>query len=283
MKSRAKLDKIGKNLSKNIEMLPLILYSLTVGVALFFLINTSLKSPMEYMVNKAGFPNNWTLGNFVEVISKTYFLRWIFNSTVITIGSVGIAALTSILLSYGFSSFRFKFRNTAFSIVSAFMVIPPIVLIGPLHELLSNLRMTDTYWGTISVYIIFIIPFWTFFLTRFFMSVNKSVIDSARIDGCTDLILLFKIILPLTKAPIATLAIVSTLYVWNDLLISLVFLQKDALRPLMVGLTIFTGHYYVNVPGIFAGLIISVIPMLIFYMFVVRVFEPGVLSGSTKE
>ncbi len=274
-----KFNKVKKSISKNIGILPLIIYSLSIVITLFFLVITSLKSPMEYMVNKIGLPDNWTLFNFVEVFSKTYFLRWIFNSALITIFSVGIAAFMSILLSYGFSSFRFKFRSTTFSIVSAFQVVPPIVLIGPLHELLSSLKMTNTYWGAISIYIIFIVPFWTFFLTRFFMSINKGIIDSAKIDGCTDFKLLFKIISPLAKAPIMTLAIVSTLYVWNDLLIGLVFLQKDILRPLMVGLTIFKGYYYINVPGTFAGLIVSVIPMLIFYIFVARIFQPGVLSG----
>ncbi len=278
-----KSNKVKKSISKNIGILPLIIYSLSIVITLFFLVITSLKPPMEYMVNKIGLPNNWTLFNFVEVFSKTYFLRWIFNSALITIFSVGIAAFMSILLSYGFSSFRFKFRSTTFSLVSAFQVVPPIVLIGPLHELLSSLKMTNTYGGAISVYIIFIVPFWTFFLTRFFMSINKGIIDSAKIDGCTDFKLLFKIIFPLAKAPIMTLATVSILYVWNDLLISLVFLQKDILRPLMVGLTIFKGYYYVNVPGTFAGLIISVIPMLIFYIFVARIFQPGILSGSIKE
>ena len=278
-----KLYKKGKYFRKIMEMFPLILFFLTVVGSLFFLINTSLKSPSEYMVNKIGLPNSPTLGNFKEVFSKTYFLRWVFNSILITAGTLVVSAFISILVSYGFSSTRFKFKNTAFAMVSAFMVVPPIVLIGPLHELLSKLKMVNTYYGTISVYIIFIVPFWTFFLTKFFMSINKSIIDSAKIDGCTDFGLLFKIIIPLSKAPIMTVATVSTLWVWNDLLISLIILQRDSLRTLIVGLTIFKGWYSTNVPATFAGLIIATIPMLIFYIVGQRFFRKGILSGSVKE
>lgn len=278
-----KLHKKKIYLSKIIEMLPLILFSITVIVSFFFLIITSLKFQNEYIVNKTGLPINITLANFLEVISKTYFLRWLFNSITITVLSLAFGGFIAILISFGFSSYQFKFRNTAFAIVSSLMVVPPIVLIIPLYELLSKLQMINTYYGTISVYVSWIIPFWTFFLAKFFGSINKSVIESAKIDGCSDIKLLFKIILPLSKAPIITLTTVSTLWVWNDLLISLIFLQKDSYRTLMVGLTVFKGVYSSNVPATFAGLIIATIPMLIFYIFGQRFFRKGVLSGAVKE
>lgn len=278
-----KLHKKKIYLSKIIEMLPLILFSITVIVSFFFLIITSLKFQNEYIVNKTGLPINITLANFLEVISKTYFLRWLFNSITITVLSLAFGGFIAILISFGFSSYQFKFRNTAFAIVSSLMVVPPIVLIIPLYELLSKLQMINTYYGTISVYVSWIIPFWTFFLAKFFGSINKSVIESAKIDGCSDIKLLFKIILPLSKAPIITLTTVSTLWVWNDLLISLIFLQKDSYRTLMVGLTVFKGVSSSNVPATFAGLIIATIPMLIFYIFGQRFFRKGVLSGAVKE
>lgn len=279
MKSRKKKIYFGKI----IEILPLILFSITIIGSLFFLIITSLKLKNEYIVNKTGLPVNITLANFSEVISKAYFLRWLLNSMIITIFSLVVGGFIAILLSYGFSSYKFRFRNNAFAIVSSLMVVPPIVLIIPLYELLSELQMVNTYYGTISVYISWIIPFWTFFLAKFFGSISKSIIESAKIDGCSDIKLLFRIILPLSKAPIMTLATVSTLWVWNDLLISLIFLQKDLYRTLMVGLTVFKGIYSTNVPATFAGLIIATIPMLIFYIFGQRFFRKGVLSGAVKE
>jgi len=269
--------------SKIIEILPLILFSITIIGSLFFLIITSLKLQNEYIVNKTGLPVNITLANFSEVISKAYFLRWLLNSMIITVFSLFVGGFIAILLSFGFSSYKFRFRNNAFAIVSSLMVVPPIVLIIPLYKLLSELQMVNTYYGTISVYISWIIPFWTFFLAKFFGSINKSIIESAKIDGCSDIKLLFRIILPLSKAPIMTLATVSTLWVWNDLLISLIFLQKDSYRTLMVGLTVFKGIYSTNVPVTFAGLIIATIPMLIFYIFGQRFFRKGVLSGAVKE
>jgi ABC-type glycerol-3-phosphate transport system permease component len=273
---------VSENRRTNAACVPLVLFSLTVFGSLFFLVTTSLKPQNEYIVNKVGLPVQPTLANFSEVLSRTLFLRWLLNSVIITAFALMIAFVVAVLLSYGFSSTEFKFKKFAFSVVSSLMVVPPIVLITPIYEMLANLRWINTYHGTVSADVSWIVPFWTFFLTRFFMAINKSVLDSARLDGAGDLTLLGRIILPLSKAPLMTLATVSTLWVWNDLLISLLFLQKDSLRTLMVGLTVFKGMYTTNVPATFAGLIIATLPMVLFYVFGQRFFIKSVISGAVK-
>jgi ABC-type glycerol-3-phosphate transport system permease component len=274
--------KAARAVTEALPILPLVLFSLTVLGCLFFLISTSLKSQNDYIVNKVGLPRQLTLVNFSEVLSKTLFLKWLFNSVIITTLALAVAFMVAVLLSYGFSSTEFKLKKFAFSVVSSLMVVPPIVLITPIYEMLANFKMINTYHGTVSVYVSWIVPFWTFFLTKFFMAMNRSILDSAKIDGATDLTLLARIILPLSKAPLMTLATVSTLWVWNDLLISLLFLQKDRLRTLMVGLTVFKGLYTTNVPATFAGLIIATLPMVFFYMFGQRFFIKSVISGAVK-
>jgi len=268
--------------SEAIPIIPLILFSLSVFGCLFFLIITSIKSQNDYIVNKVGLPRQLTLVNFSEVLSKTLFLKWLFNSVLITTLALAVAFMVAVLLSYGFSSTEFMLKKLAFSVVSSLMVVPPIVLITPLYEMLANFKWINTYHGAVSVYVSWIVPFWTFFLTKFFMGMNRSILDSAKIDGATDMTLLARIILPLSKAPLMTLATVSTLWVWNDLLISLLFLQKDRLRTLMVGLTVFKGLYTTNVPDTFAGLIIATLPMVLFYVFGQRFFIKSVISGAVK-
>jgi ABC-type glycerol-3-phosphate transport system permease component len=265
-----------------LKISPILMYSITVFICLFFLIITSLKSHQEYILNKIGLPHTFVITNFVTVLSQPLFVRWLLNSFILTFFSVLIGSSLAIPLSFGFSIYRFKFRNSTFAIVSSLMVIPPIMLIIPIYEVEAKLKLLNTYFGAIIVYAAWIVPFWTYFLTKFFSSIDRSIIDSARIDGCADFKLLLNIFIPLSKASLVTLTTVSTLWVWNDLLISLVFLQRDKLRSLMVGLTVFKGYYATNVPATFAGLIISTIPMLFFYIFAQRFFIKGVMGGAIK-
>jgi ABC-type glycerol-3-phosphate transport system permease component len=275
--------KIKKNVAITLKLIPLLLYTLTVIGSLYFLIVTSLKYKRDYILNKTGIPSVFTLSNFIEVMSKQLFLRWFLNSVIITCFAILIGSIISILMSYGFSRFNFKFRDTFYAFVSSLMVIPPIVLLSSIYEIQAKLNLINTYYGVILVYVGWIVPFWVYFLTKFFSMVDKSIIDSARIDGCTDFRILWNIVLPLSKSSVITLTTASTLWVWGELLIALVFLQRNNLKTLMVGLTSFQGIYVINVPAIFAGLIIATIPMIIFYIFGQRFFIKSVMAGAVKE
>lgn len=266
-----------------LKNIPLVLYTLTVIGSFYFLIITSLKFKRDYIINKTGLPNIFTLANFIEVISKQLFLRWFLNSIIVTFFSILLGATISILMSYGFSRFNFKYKNTLYALVSSLMVIPPIVLLGPIYEIQTKLNLLNTYFGAILVYVGWILPFWVYFLSKFFSLIDKSIIESAKIDGCSDFRILWNIILPLSKSSIVTLATASTLWVWGELLIALIFLQRNYLKTLMVGLTTFKGIYSVNVPATFAGLILASIPMIIFYIFGQKFFIKGVMAGAIKE
>jgi len=185
-------------------------------------------------------------------------------------------------MSYGLSSFKIRGKNTFFSAVACLMIIPPIVLVIPLYRLYFELNLLNNYFGVIMIYVAYIVPFWTFFLTNFFGTIPKSLKESAMLDGASDIYVLFKIIIPLSKAPIAALTMISTLWVWNDLLIPLVFLQKDNLRTLISGIIIFAGRYKTNWTIVFAGMLIASIPMFIVYLFLQRYFVKGILGGSIK-
>lgn len=265
-----------------LKVLPLLVYGVTVLGVLYFLVVTSVKSQNEYMLNKTVFPEAFIIANFAEVLSQSLFVRWLLNSVIVTAISLATGSLVSVLLSFGLSRYHFRFRNETFALVASLMVVPPIVLIIPLYQIATDVKMVNTYWGTMLMYAAWIVPFWTYFLTKFFSTVSKPIIDSAEIDGCSDFRILWNMIIPLSKAPLITLTTVSTLWVWNDLLISLIFMQRDSLKTLMVGLTMFKGLYSVNVPATFAGLIVATVPMMAFYIFAQRFFMKGVLSGAIK-
>lgn len=114
-------------------------------------------------------------------------------------------------------------------------------------------------------------------------TVPDSLIDAARIDGCSSLKALCKIMIPLCVPAVITSSLVNIVWVWNELLISLVFLQKEHLRTLMVGITLFKGRFTLNIPVIMAGLVIATIPIVLVYIFAQKYLIEGMLAGSVKE
>jgi len=277
-----KASKIKKTVIITIKRIPLVIYTASVIFPLYFLISNSFKTRTGYMLNKLKLPIPFTIENFIGVFTKEHFSIWLFNSFFITIVAMGIGSIVACLLSYGFSNFHFKHKKASFSFVASLMIMPPIVTIVPLYRLYFELKLLNTYYGTILIYIAYVIPFWTYFLTKFFTAIPNSIKESAKIDGGSDIVILFRLILPLSKAPIITLTIASSLFIWNDLLIPLIFMQDDNLRTLMVGLTVFRGRLTMNFPALFAGMVISTIPMAILFIYGQKHFMKGILSGAIK-
>ena len=119
-------------------------------------------------------------------------------------------------------------------------------------------------------------------MRNFFVTIPQAIVDSALIDGCSKFKAFVKIILPLSKPALITLIIVNAVWVWNELFIALIFLQRTELKTLMVGLTVFRGRFNVNQPVIMAGLFVSVVPMILLYLFGQRFFIKGMITGSLK-
>lgn len=265
-----------------LEEIPLIIFSFTIAFPLYFLVVNSFKSRTGYLVDKVGLPLDFTISNFIDVFSRGNFLRWAINSLLITSFSIFIGFFISILMSYGFSSFNFRRKSTFFSAAVSLMIIPPMVIVIPLYRFYFELNLLNNYFGIIMIYVAYIVPFWTYFLTKFFLTIPRSLKESAMIDGGSDIFILFKIILPLSKAPIVTLIMISTLFVWNDLLIPLIFMQEDNLRTLIPGIIIFRGRFQMNYPVVFAGMLTTSIPMFILFILAQRYFVKGILSGAIK-
>jgi len=121
-----------------------------------------------------------------------------------------------------------------------------------------------------------------FMLTSFFRTISPSMIEAATVDGASSFAVFWRIVIPLSGAPLATLAVVNLLWVWNELLIALVFLQDDSKKTLMVGITGFQSRYNLDVPAIMAGLTLATLPIATVYLFGQRFFVRGLVSGAVK-
>jgi len=259
-----------------------ILLSVIALFPLYFMVVTALKTKMEFAGNLVGLPSHWTLENFELVVGRKGFARWFANSVMLVAMTVPIAMFFSSLAAFALSQMRFRGKQVLYTIIVSLQAIPTIVVLVPLFVLMVRTHLVSTYLSAAIIYIGFMIPYTTFLLTSFFEDIPQALIDAAKIDGCSSFGIYWRIMVPLSAPALITLVVVNSLWVWNELLIALVFLQSDKMKTLMVGLTVFKSRFQINVPATAAGLVIAIFPMILLYIFANRFFIRGLVAGSLK-
>jgi ABC-type glycerol-3-phosphate transport system permease component len=247
-----------------------------------FMIMTSLKSEAEYTFNKVGLPHTLVFDHFEIVLFESPFFAWMGNSIILAAGAVALSTVVSCLGAYAIARMDFKGRGLLFSVSTALMAIPPVVMIVPLFVLYTRLQLISTYEGAIIIYAGLITPFSVYLLTTFFRTLPNELFEAARIDGAGDLLILWQIVLPLSLPALLTLVVVNALYVWNDLIIAIIFLQDDSKRTLMAGISVFQGRYDNQIPLTMAGMAIASAPMVILYIAFQKYFIRGLMAGAVK-
>lgn len=247
-----------------------------------FMILTALKSDAEYTFNKTGWPETLVLDHFRAVIFDSPFFAWMASSAVLAAGSVLLATLVAALGAFAIARMEFAGRRLLLATSTALMAIPPVVMIVPLFVLYTRLGLISTYPGAILIYAGLITPFSVYLLTSFFRTLPNELFDAARIDGAGDLLILWRIVLPLSLPALLTLVVVNALWVWNDLLIAIIFLQDDSKRTLMAGISVFQGRYGDQIPLTMAGMTIAAAPMLILYLLFQKHYIRGLMAGAVK-
>jgi ABC-type glycerol-3-phosphate transport system permease component len=251
-------------------------------VPTIYMIMTALKSDEEYAADKLGLPDQLVLENFRAVLVDSPFLSWMLNSSILVAGAVLLSTAISVLAAYAIATMSFKGRDTLLTVSTSLMAVPPVVMIVPLFVLYTRLDMISTWHGAILIYAGLITPFSVYLLTTFFRTVPRELFEAARVDGAGQFTILMHVVLPLSLPAIVTLVVVNSLYVWNDLLIAIIFMQDDAKRTLMAGISIFQGRYNNQVPLTMAGMVIASAPMFILYVMFQKQFIRGLMSGAIK-
>jgi ABC-type glycerol-3-phosphate transport system permease component len=247
-----------------------------------FMILTSLKSQDEYTFNKVGLPQKVVFDHFRNVLFESDFLSWMGNSIILAAGAVALSTVVSCLGAYAIARMQFRGRGFLFSASTSLMAIPPVVMIVPLFVLYTQLSLISTYQGAIIIYAGLITPFSVYLLTSFFRTLPRELFEAARIDGASDLGILLKIVIPLSLPALLTLVVVNALYVWNDLLIAIIFLQDDSKRTLMAGISVFQGRYNDQIPLTMAGMVFASAPMIVLYLAFQKHYIQGLMAGSLK-
>jgi ABC-type glycerol-3-phosphate transport system permease component len=250
-------------------------------------VSTSLKLPENILTYPPKFiPETITFDNYINlfVTGDGVFFKYLLNTVFVTAITIFLVIFISSLAGYVFSNLRFKGLNIFFVLILATMMVPFQSLLIPIYNLLQKVGLLNTYWGLILIYTTFALPFTVFMMKNSFEIIPKSLRESALLDGCSEIQVFFKIYLPLSWPGLATIAVYTFMRVWNEFLVALIFTSDETVQTLQVGLTNFAlSRYRTSWEMITSGSIVSVIPIVIFFIFLQRYFIKGLTSGSVKH
>jgi len=250
---------------------------------LFFIFNNALKTRDQYLANQLAISLSPTWENFIKVFQYPNLLSWFTNSIILTSVSVGLCTLIAILAAYAFANLEFPGRDILFNLITPLMVIPPIVMIIPLFVFFQKIKLINNLGGPILIYTGLMLPFTIYLLRNFFITIPTEIREAALLDGCTSAQLVTKIILPLSRPALVTSMIVNAVWVWNELLIALVFLQTEEQRTLIVGIAAsLQKRFNLDIPSLMAGLAVTTIPMIILYVIGQNALVRGLVAGFEK-
>ena len=226
------------------------------------------------------FPHLLTFENFSIVSKRIKIWRYALNSFIYAGGTTLIAMFVNSLAGYVYARFKFKGKNICFLLTLATMMIPFQVIMVPLFLIVFKLGMYDTYWGLIVPRIA--VATSIFMMRAAFTGLPKELEDAGRIDGLSEFGIYLRIMLPQVKPALICLFILSFNGSWNDLLWPMLAASSTNMRTLANGLALFVGEYTVQYGADFAGTVISLLPMLLLYIFGQKYFVQGMASSGLK-
>lgn len=259
---------------------------ITIGISMLipflWMISTSLKNLAETQI----YPPRWIprpplWSNYREVMIQVPFAKFIYNSFKVSILGVVGQVLTCSTAAYALARLRFWGRDFLFTLLLATLMIPYQVVMIPQFLIFKAL-------GWVNTHLALIVPFWlggafgTFLLRQFFLSLPNELGDAAKVDGCNPFQTYWDIYMPLTKPALATLAVLTFMSRWNDLLGPLIYLNRPEMMTVTAGLSYFQGQYLADVPLLMAGSVISIIPTLVLFALAQRYFVQGVVLSGLK-
>lgn len=243
---------------------------------------SGFKNNAEIYAAPFALPQSFTLKNFAAIWSETNFPRYLANSLIVTVASVALIITTGTAAAYALARYQFRGNEWLYLFFLSGLVVPLKLAIIPLFVQLKALGLIDTRLGLVLVYTAMGLPSAVFILTGFLRTLPSELEDQARIDGASEARIMRSIMLPLARPAMIIAGIHNAVPIWNDFFFPLVFLQKDDLKTLPQGLTVFMGEYNTEWGILSAGLTMAALPITIVYILLSRQFIAGLTHGAVK-
>lgn len=260
----------------------LILCSITMLVPFLWMISCSLKDIDElFMAPPVWIPKHIAWENYVYMFEQAPWGTYFINTIVITVFTILGQLITCSMAAYAFARLKFKGRNALFVVYLGTMMIPFQVVMIPQFQIIKVLGLIDNIWSLIIIGIFN--AFGTFLLRQFFLTLPRELEEAAMIDGCSYPRIFWEVILKNSKPALMTLVIFTFMNTWNDFLRPLIFLNNQENWTLSMGLAKFQGTYVTQWNQMMAGALISMLSILVVYMFAQKYFVQGIVMSGIKD
>ena len=275
-------EKIKSKIAWGIAFFFAVFWMLVALIPFVFMILNSFRKQFD-MLSQGVFhmPDPWFFDNYPGIVRNGFF-GYFGRSVFIVALSLLLMLIISAFAAYPLSRMQFKLRGLIYAGIVAMMSIPMHVTLIPIFKLTKNMGLYDELLSLLGPYVTFALPMSVFILTAFMMTIPKEVEESAEIDGCNKFSNFFKIILPLSKSGLSTLAIYNGVSMWNEFAFANTLLISPANKTLPLALGQFKGEHSMDMPLMLAVLVLSALPMIILFIIFQDKLVKGMMAGAVK-
>lgn len=259
-----------------------IFWALLIAVPLGYLVIISFRTAQQYAVDPLGLPSSWQIDNYARAWVDGHLAISFLNTAIVTVvGVVGVVALAS-AAAYTITRWVGRLGSGFYVLFALGLIVPFQLGLPTLYRMWAQLHLVNTLPGVILIHIGASLPLAVFLYCGFLQTVPRELEEAARIDGAGDVRTFVSVVFPLLRPVTATVAILSGIGMWNDLLLSIYFLQTPDKQTLPRATFAFSGIYQYDLPVIFACAVLTVIPILVLFIALQRFFLSGLSSGALK-
>lgn len=287
--SARELQKAAGSPKKKVTVSSVLVYTVLIFWALvsifpvYWMLTFSLKNNAEiFGENVIGLPKYWVWDNYVRALNVGNMPRYFLNSLFVAVSTILITLIASVMASYALTRLKWKFRASMNKFFMLGLTIPIHASIVPLYTTLAKVSMLNTYWALIIPYSAFSLAMGILISIGFMGDIPYDLDEAAFLDGCGVWGIFFRVIVPLMTPAVATVGIYTFLQCWNELMFANVFISRDALKTLPVGIQSLSGQYTTEWGPIGAALSLATIPTLLVYVFLSKQIQDSFIAGAVK-
>lgn len=260
----------------------MILWSLVAVTPIWILIINTFKNKREIYSNPFGLPQKWTFDNYGYVLRGSDFLTYFKNSFVVVVGSLAMILLLGSLAAYALAHWRTRTSKGIHFFFIIGMMLPIKIATIRLLQLMKGLNLLNTIWSLFPVYIAMGLPTAVFILTQFIRQLPGELYEASFVDGADRHVIYYRVVLPLIRPALATVAIYNLVPIWNDLWFPLIFITKESQKTVLLAVTRLQGQYTTDWPKLLTVLTLSALPVITLYLAMSQQFISGLTAGAVK-
>lgn len=264
--------------------IPLVLYTVFALGPLVWAAMLSLRTSGEIYANPYSLPWPPHFDKYIEIWTKFNYAVYFFNSIIVSVSAVVLGTVAGAMAAFVLSRrrYHFRFREVVYLLIFVSIMFPPQITLIALFQNLVQLKLYNTLQGLILVYSAAELPLTIYLLRAFFLQIPQDIEDAARVDGCSDLRMFWQVMFPIATPAVAAVVILNFIGHWNEFLYAVVFINKEQLRTLPLAVMFFMGENFQDIGMLATGLMITVLPVLVIYVFFSETLIKGMTAGAVK-